>query len=97
MERRADARFEDSNDEPIAPATTSKEAYAGGKSDHDATTSNPSFFEHESAKFFSSMRPAHEVGTVPQLIGVGFVVALIVVIMRRRANSGKEHHEKSIA
>lgn len=69
-----------------------------GKPKHDKTESNPAFFEHESASFFSSIKPTSSSSMAPQILSVGVVVAVIVFVLRRRVNAAaKELHEKSLA
>lgn len=96
--RRADARLEDTEiDSSKASTATGDKTTVHGKSGHDTAASNPAFFEHESTSFFSSMKPSGSSSMAPQILAVAVVVALVFYVLRRRANSDKELHEKSLA
>lgn len=66
------------------------------KTDTGSKSSNPSFYEQESGRFWSSVRSGSG-GAGPQLLGVGVVVLVIVIVLRRRKASGETLHEKSLA
>ena len=62
----------------------------------DSKASTPGYFEQLSSKKWSSV-PSSGGSAGPQLLGVGVIVAIVMIIVRRRNASNKALHEKSLA